>query len=81
MAKERKTPGSVKIAADVLAELNAGTRSSANLTEGLAVDFSELMRAAFPEVADDHRRQLVDGKPSTPNGWRSAAGFCWRLLD
>ena len=39
MPKPRKTPGSVRIPADVLANLNAGTRQSANLVEGLAVDF------------------------------------------
>ena len=50
MAKERKTAGAVRIPADVLEELNAGTRSSANLAEGLAVDAGVLMRAAFPEI-------------------------------
>ena len=38
MGKPRKTPGRVHIPADTLADLNAGTRQSANLVEGLAVE-------------------------------------------
>ncbi len=64
MAKARTTPGAVRAPAQVLAELNAGTRQTANLAEGLAVDCAALMRAALPEVSDDHLRRLVDGKPS-----------------
>src|SRR5947209_3462390 len=50
MSKSRKTPGSVRIPADVLDELNAGTRPTANLAEALAVDHAALMGVAVPDV-------------------------------
>ncbi|MEM8834946.1 MAG: DNA alkylation repair protein [Planctomycetota bacterium] len=43
-----KRPSEVPSA--VVRGLNAGTRESANLAEGLAVDFRSLMGTAFPEV-------------------------------
>ena len=61
MAKERKTPGNARISAEVIAELNTGTRESANLAEGLAVDCGQLMRAAFPEIPDEECRLLAGG--------------------
>ncbi len=36
------------IPADLLAQLNAGTASTATLAEGLAVDFAALLAAAVP---------------------------------
>src|SRR6516162_8891129 len=72
MSKPRKTPGSVRIPADVLDELNAGTRQSANLTEGLAVDFVALMAAAVPDVPDEAHARLTDGSPSITQRMRLA---------
>lgn len=72
MARSRKTPGSVKIPASVLAELNAGTRESANLVEGLAVDFPSLMAAAVPDVPADAHGLLIVGKPSITERMRIA---------
>lgn len=59
MAKERKTPGGVRVSASIIAELNAGTRETANLAEGLAVDCAELMRASFPEIPREQTMSLV----------------------
>lgn len=64
MAKARKTPGSMKIPRDVLAELNDGTREASNLVEGLAVDFVALYQSAFPELPTTALRPLQVGKPS-----------------
>src|SRR5262245_50195634 len=64
MAKPRKSPGRIRVPSAVLAELNAGTRESANLMEGLAVDFAALMAAAIPHVPADVRARLTFGKPS-----------------
>jgi 3-methyladenine DNA glycosylase AlkC len=72
MPKARKTPGSVKIPAAVLADLNAGTRESANLAEGLAVDFVALMAAAVPDVPTQARGRLSVGSPSITQRMRIA---------
>jgi len=72
MANPRKTPGSIRIAPAILAELNAGTRESANLMEGLAVDFAALMAAAIPHVRGDVRARLTVGKPSITQRMRIA---------
>ena len=50
MPQARKTPGSVKVPAATLDDLNAGTRQSANLAEGLAVDFVAAHGVAVPDV-------------------------------
>jgi len=63
-ARPRKTPGSVRIPHAILADLNAGTRESANLAEGLAVDFSALMAIALPDIPADALARLSVGKPS-----------------
>lgn len=39
-----------EIPPSVLAELNAGTRETRNLVEGLAIDLARLLAAAFPEL-------------------------------
>src|SRR5262245_46335321 len=72
MSKPRKTPGSVRVPADVLADLNAGTREAANLAEGLAVDFAELMSVACPDVPGDALDRLTVGKPSITERMRIA---------
>jgi 3-methyladenine DNA glycosylase AlkC len=38
---------------DVVAALNAGTRETKNLAEGLALDFGTLLRAAVPGLAEE----------------------------
>jgi 3-methyladenine DNA glycosylase AlkC len=73
MARARKTPGSVRIPADVLADLNAGTRSSANLAEALAVDFVALMAIAVPDVPTDDHVRLTVGSPSITQRMRIAS--------
>lgn len=45
---------------DVLDELNAGTRESRNLAEGLAVDFAVLLQAAVPDVPADYLQMVKD---------------------
>lgn len=70
MHKPRKTPGSVRIPADVLDELNAGTRQSANLAEGLAVDHAALMAAAVPDIPPDEIIPVFAGKPSITDRMR-----------
>ena len=72
MSKPRKTPGRVRIPADVLDDLNAGTRQSANLAEGLAVDFVALMAAAVPDVPPDAHGRLTVGSPSITQRMRIA---------
>jgi 3-methyladenine DNA glycosylase AlkC len=72
MSKPRKTPGNVRIPADVLADLNAGTRQSANLAEGLAVDFVDLMGVAIPDVPPDDHARLTVGSPSITQRMRIA---------
>jgi 3-methyladenine DNA glycosylase AlkC len=72
MPKPRKTPGSVRIPATILADLNAGTRESANLAEGLAVDHGALMAAAIPDVPPDVLGRLTAGKPSITQRMRIA---------
>jgi 3-methyladenine DNA glycosylase AlkC len=72
MPKPRKTPGSVRIPADVLDGLNAGTRPSANLAEGLAVDFVALMAFAVPDVPEEAHARLTVGKPSITQRMRIA---------
>src|SRR5215213_5752514 len=72
MPKPRKTPGSVRIPADVLDDLNAGTRQSANLAEGLAVDFVALMGVAVPDVPDEDHARLTVGSPSITQRMRIA---------
>jgi len=48
------------VPADVLAELNAGTRESRNLAEGLAVDFAALLQVAVPDVPADYLQMVRD---------------------
>jgi 3-methyladenine DNA glycosylase AlkC len=72
MPRPRKTPGGVRIPADVLADLNAGTRQAANLAEGLAVDFVALMGVAVPDVPDEAHARLTVGKPSITQRMRIA---------
>lgn len=72
MPKPRKTPGSVRIPADVLDELNAGTRQTASLAEGLAVDFAALMAAAILDVPEDAHARLTVGSPSITQRMRIA---------
>src|SRR4051794_11202568 len=72
MSKPRKTPGSVRIPADVLADLNAGTRQSANLAEALAIDFVALMEVAVPDVPPDDHARLTVGSPSITQRMRIA---------
>jgi 3-methyladenine DNA glycosylase AlkC len=76
LAKARKTPGSVRIAPAILAELNAGTREASNLMEGLAVDFAALMAAAVPDVPSEVLARLVVGKPSFTQRMRIAGEIC-----
>ena len=71
-SRPRKTPGSVRIPADVLADLNAGTRPSANLAEVLAVDFAALMAVAVPDVPADELTRLTVGNPSITQRMRIA---------
>ena len=70
--KPRKTPGNVRIPADTLADLNAGTRQSANLVEGLAVDFVALMSVAVPDVPPEAHGRLTVGSPSITQRMRIA---------
>lgn len=72
MSKPRKTPGSVRIPADILDDLNAGTRQTANLAEGLAVDFVALMAAAVPDVPEEAHVRLTVGSPSITQRMRIA---------
>lgn len=72
MPKPRKTPGSVRVPADVLDDLNAGTRQTANLAEGLAVDFAALMEVAIPDVPVEDRVRLTVGSPSITQRMRIA---------
>lgn len=71
-ARPRKTPGSVRISPTILADLNAGTRESSNLAEGLAVDFPALMAAAVPDMPPDAQRRLTVGSPSITQRMRIA---------
>jgi 3-methyladenine DNA glycosylase AlkC len=48
------------VPADVLAELNAGTREARNLAEGLAVDFAALLQVAVPDVPADYLQMVKD---------------------
>lgn len=72
MAKARKTPGGVRIPADVLADLNAGTRASAGLAEALAVDHAALMTVAVPDVPPEAAARLTVGRPSITERMRIA---------
>lgn len=72
MPKPRKTPGSVRIPAAILAGLNAGTRESANLAEGLAVDHAALMGVAVPDVPPEAVARLAVGQPSITERMRIA---------
>src|SRR5262245_31650546 len=72
MPRSRKSPGSIRIPPAILAELNAGTRESASLMEGLAVDFGALMAAAAPDVPADTRARFTVGKPSITERMRIA---------
>jgi 3-methyladenine DNA glycosylase AlkC len=72
MGKPRKTPGSRIIHKDVLADLNSGSRESANLAEGLAVDFTLLMRSAHPHISPETLVRLSAGKPSITERMRIA---------
>jgi 3-methyladenine DNA glycosylase AlkC len=72
MPQARKTPGSVKVPAATLADLNAGTRESANLAEGLAVDHAALMAVAVPDVPPEAVARLAVGKPSITERMRIA---------
>jgi hypothetical protein len=45
---------------DIRAELNAGTRESRNLAEGLAVDFAALLAAAVPDIPADYLQMVKD---------------------
>jgi len=72
VSKSRKTPGSVKVSATILSDLNAGTRESATLVEALAVDFALLMAAAVPDVPPDVHARLIVGKPSITERMRIA---------
>ena len=75
-AKPRKTPGSVRISPSILADLNAGTRESGTLTEGLAVDFAELMAVAVPEVPAEAITRLSVGNPSITQRMKIAGELC-----
>jgi 3-methyladenine DNA glycosylase AlkC len=72
MPRPRKTPGSVKVPAAILADLNAGTRETANLAECLAVDFVALMGAAVPDVPVESHGRLTAGSPSITQRMRIA---------
>jgi 3-methyladenine DNA glycosylase AlkC len=72
MRTPRKSPGSIRISPAILAELNAGTRESGSLIEGLAVDFAALMAAAIPHIPRDARARLTTGKPSFTERMRIA---------
>src|SRR5262249_35237879 len=72
MSKSRKTPGGIRIPADVLADLNAGPRESANPAEGLAVDFVALMAVAVPDVPSKTHGRLTVGSPSITQRMRIA---------
>ncbi len=72
MSKPRKTPGSRAIRKEVLAELNAGTREAGNLAEGLAVDFTVLMKCVHPDISPETLRRLSAEKPSITERMRIA---------
>ena len=72
MSKPRKTPGSRAIRKEVLAELNAGTREAGNLAEGLAVDFTVLMKCVHPDISPETLRRLSAEKPSITKRMRIA---------
>src|SRR3954451_11919554 len=72
MSKPRKTPGSARIPAGVLDDLNAGTRQAANLAEGLAVDFVALMEVAVPDVPSEADARLTVCSPSITQRMRIA---------
>src|SRR6478672_8747546 len=74
MSKPRKSPGGVRIPADVLDDLNAGTRPTANLAEGLAVDFVALMAAAVPDVPEEAHRRLAVHHPADADRRRAVVG-------
>ena len=76
MSKPPKTPGSVRISPSILADLNAGTRESGSLAEGLAVDFAKLMAVAVPDVPQDALVRLTVGKPSITQRMRVAGELC-----
>ncbi len=62
--KKRKGSRSIaEIPADVMRALNLGEVESKSLVEGLAVDFKILMRAVFPEIAEQKALEL-DGLTS-----------------
>ena len=71
-ARPRKTPGSVRVPADIIADLNAGTRQTANLAEALSIDFVALMAVAVPDVPTDGHARLTAGKPSFTQRMRIA---------
>jgi 3-methyladenine DNA glycosylase AlkC len=72
MARARKTPGSVRVPGDVVDDLNAGTRQTANLAEALAVDFTALMAVAVPDVPHADLARLSVGDPSITQRMRIA---------
>jgi len=55
------TPKVKDVPPNVLAELHAGTRETANLVEGLALDMRLLLRTIAPGLATDYERELAGG--------------------
>lgn len=80
MARSRKTPGAVRVPADIVSELNQGSRESSNLMEGLAVDFTELIGVVIPDIDDAVRASLSSSKLSITERMRRAGEICLEHL-
>ncbi|MDX2199054.1 MAG: DNA alkylation repair protein [Phycisphaerae bacterium] len=65
--------------AAILAELNAGTRETRNLAEGLAIDFAALLRTILPRLADAEAAAVAPTVPVTRRMPAAAAILARRL--
>lgn len=67
----------VDIPPDILEQINRGEIETVNLTECLALDFTELMRHALPDISDDAIAQM---KAASELGWMNRTRLASKLI-